>query len=136
MTPPGCSSLYGEFAFKNRSKRWINQTIKQSMGTIKKLYGINPSDIATEKIISLPHAYVTYDQWREQHLPQLLNKLAEYDIYSVGRYGAWKYASMQEAVLDGKAVADQAIARLETKPFLVNIPSKTKHIRSRQLEQK
>ena len=128
MTPPGCSSLYGEFAFKNRSKRWINQTIKQSMSTIKKLYEINPSDVVTEKIISIPHAYVTYDQWREQHLPQLLQRLEEHAIYSVGRYGAWKYASMQEAVLDGKAVADQAIARLETKPFLVAIPRPPKEI--------
>ncbi len=128
MVPSGCSSLYGEFAFKNRSKRWVNSVIKQSMSTIKKLYGINPSDVITEKIISIPHAYVTYDQWREQNLPSLLQRLEENNIYSVGRYGAWKYASMQEAVLDGKAVADQAIARLETSPFLVAIPTPTKGI--------
>ena len=128
MAPPGCSSLYGEFAFKGRSRRWVNGMIKQSMRTIKKLYGISPSDVATEKIISIPHAYVTYDQWREQNLPKLLQRLQEHDIYSVGRYGAWKYASMQEAVLDGKAVADQAIARLETKPFLVAMPTPTKEV--------
>jgi len=128
MTPPGCSSLYGEFAFKNRSKRWVNGMVKQSMSTIKKLYGISPSDVATEKIISIPHAYVTYDQWRENHLASLLQRLQEHDIYSVGRYGAWKYSSMQEAVLDGKTVADQAIARVETTPFLVGIPARTKEI--------
>ena len=89
---------------------------------------ISPSDILTEKIISIPHAYVTYDQWRKNNLPNLLQRLEEHDIYSVGRYGAWKYASMQEAVLDGKAVADQAIARLETTPFLLNIPTPTKEI--------
>lgn len=136
MAPPGCSALYGEFACKGRSKRWITTTTKQSMRMIKKLYGIAPSDVMTEKIISIPHAYVTYDQWREQNLPGILSRLEEHDIYSVGRYGAWKYASMQEAVLDGRAVADQAMARLEATPFLVNIPGKTKPIRPRQSEQK
>ena len=136
MAPPGCSSLYGEFAFKNRSKRWVNHALKQSMATIKKLYGISTSEIITEKIISIPHAYVTYDQWREQHLPKLLQQLEEHDIYSVGRYGAWKYASMQEAVLDGKAVADQTIKRLETIPFLGALPPQAKRIYPRQPKQK
>ncbi len=136
MTPPGCSSLYGEFAFKNRSKRWINHTLKQSMAMIKKLYGISNTDLLTEKIISIPHAYVTYDQWREQHLPKLLARLEKHDIYSVGRYGAWKYASMQEAVLDGRAVADQAITRLETTPFLAAIPPQAKRNYARQSEKK
>lgn len=128
MVPPGCSSLYGEFAFKGRSKRWINERIKQSMHTIKQLYGISDSDIVTEKIVSIPRAYVTYNQWREQHLPQLLSRLEKHDIYSVGRYGAWKYSSMQEAILDGRTVADQVIARLETSPFLVAIPRPAKGI--------
>lgn len=128
MTPPGCSALYGEFAFKGRSRRWINRTIKDSLQMIKQLYNIGPNDVATEKIITISHAYVTYDQWREQNLPALLKRLEEYDIFSVGRYGAWKYSSMQEAVLDGKAVADQALARLETKPFLAAISRPMKGI--------
>lgn len=27
-------------------------------------------------------------------------------IHSIGRYGAWKYSFMEEAILDGKAIAE------------------------------
>ena len=128
MAPPGCSSLYGEFAYRNRSRRWVNHTIKQSLSIVKKLHNLGPSDIATEKILSIPHAYVTYDQWREQNLPQLLQQLKNHGIHSVGRYGAWKYASMQEAVLDGKAVADTVIQEQKKASFVVTMPTPQKEI--------
>lgn len=122
MVPPGCSSLYGEFAYRNRSRRWINHTIKESLSMVKKLYNLCPADIVMEKLISIPHAYVTYTQWREQNLPHLLQRLEEHDIHSIGRYGAWKYASMQEAVLDGKQEAETIIKQIEKTPFVVAIP--------------
>ena len=30
-------------------------------------------------------------------------------MQSIGRYGAWKYSSMQEAVLDGKTAAENLL---------------------------
>ena len=111
MAPPGHSSLYGEFAYMNQSPQWIQKTLKDSVSITKKLFNITPRDIATQKVFTIPHAYVTYDHWREEHLPALLDRLKEHKIDSIGRYGAWKYASMQEAVLDGKATAEQIIAK-------------------------
>ena len=35
--------------------------------------------------------------------------LKEQSVYSVGRYGEWKYSSMQEAVLDGKKIAEKLV---------------------------
>jgi protoporphyrinogen oxidase len=106
MAPAGHSSLYGEFAYINKSPSWINKTLKQALDATKKLLSINETDITTECIIPIQHAYVIYDFWREAHLPKLLKALQKQDIYSIGRYGEWKYASMQEAVLDGKKIAD------------------------------
>lgn len=110
--PDGCSSLYGEFSFLQKPKQWINQTLHAALDTTKTLLGISNSDIITQQILHIPHAYVTYNFWRERNLPKLLKQLEALNIYSVGRYGAWKYASMQEAVLDGKAVAEQIITHL------------------------
>lgn len=107
MAPSGCSSLYGEFSHVNRSQEYIEQHLKYARSTTKKLLGISDKEIATEKIIHIPHAYVIYDFWRERNLPNIHKKLAEHAIYSIGRYGEWKYASMQEAVLDGKKIAEQ-----------------------------
>lgn len=106
MAPPGMSSLYGEFSHLNRPQTEIDQLLVQSLEATKKLLQIRDSDIATEKIISIKHAYVIYNAWRDKHVPIILDKLQEKSIFSTGRYGAWKYASMQEGFLDGKTAAD------------------------------
>lgn len=106
MAPTGHSSLYGEFSHINQSRDWINRTLKHALTATKKLLSINDADIATECIMPISHAYVIYDFWREAHLPKLLKQLQEQHVYSIGRYGEWKYASMQEAVLDGKKIVD------------------------------
>lgn len=114
MAPEGCSSLYGEFAYKNKTPEWVQQTLEASLKVVKKLFALNETDIITQKTFSIPHAYVTYDRWRDKNLPRLLEQLQKHSIHSVGRYGAWKYASMQEAVLDGKAVAQHIIKQIGT----------------------
>lgn len=106
MTPPGCSSLSGEIAYLNNPIH-NTDTYQQARTHIKQLFDVHESEIITEKIITINHAYVIFDFWREKNLPRLLNQLSQEHIYSVGRYGAWKYASMQEAILDGKQIADQ-----------------------------
>lgn len=109
MAPENCSSLYGEFSYVNKSKSEIEKKLSDSLKAAKKILNIKESEILTEKIINISHAYVIYDFWREKNLQNLLNELKKHDIYSVGRYGEWKYSSMQEAVLDGKHVVDSLI---------------------------
>lgn len=104
--PHGCSALYGEFAYFNQSKEHVAQTLKNALAKTKELFDITDSEIDTEVIIPISHAYVLYDRWRDRYLPMLLNRLRENNIHSVGRYGAWKYSSMQEAIIDGKNIAD------------------------------
>ncbi|MGB8468019.1 MAG: FAD-dependent oxidoreductase [Candidatus Babeliales bacterium] len=104
--PAGCSSLYGEFAHMQLPAHKIAHVLRSSTDAAKKLLHINAHDIATEKTIYIRHAYVIYNFWREKYLPRLLQSLQNYGIISTGRYGAWKYASMQESVLDGKLAAE------------------------------
>ncbi len=113
--PPGCSSLYGEFAHINKSSGWVRSTLAKSLTMTKKFLNISNNEIKTEKVIPISHAYVIYDTWRDKHVPKLLKRLEEHNMYSTGRYGAWKYASMQEAILDGKKVAEI----ITNKPYTV-----------------
>lgn len=120
--PIGCSSLYGEFAYVSKSKKYWNGKLNESLRSVKKLLAIHDQEVITEKIVHIPHAYVIYDFWREKNLPKLLTRLQEQDIYSIGRYGGWKYSSMQEAVLDGKKVADELVIMPATKAYFVRAP--------------
>lgn len=117
--PEGCSSLYGEFSFIKRSKHYIANRLNKSIAITKRLLNIDTKDIITEKIIQISHAYVIYDFWREKNLQKLLDSLQEHDLYSIGRYGAWKYSSMQEAVLDGKKIAEELVIMPAKKAFFV-----------------
>jgi len=126
MAPEGCSSLYGEFAHLNKSSSWVNTTLKHSLAATKTLLNIGQTDILTEKVMHIPHAYVIYDRWRQKNLPTLLKRLSHENIYSVGRYGEWKYSSMQEAVLDGKKIAEQLLIQPAIKSWIapeVGMPS-------------
>ena len=109
MAPPGCSSVYGEFAHINKPNSWIQKTTKEAIKKTQELLNIKNSEIVTKKIMHIAHAYVIYDAWRENNLPKIHKRLHTQNIYSIGRYGAWKYASMQEAVLDGKKMADELV---------------------------
>ena len=107
--PDGCSSLYGEFSYLNQSRSWINRTLVHAIEQTHTLFGISKSDVTTQVIIPIEHAYVIYNLWRKKNLGRILQALESNAIYSIGRYGAWKYSSMQEAVLEGKAIADRLI---------------------------
>jgi hypothetical protein len=76
------------------------------------LLHLQESDLCFEKILTLDHAYVIYNEWRKHNLPRLLTSLADKDIHSIGRFGEWKYSSMQEAILDGQLMAQKISTRL------------------------
>ncbi|MEX0671876.1 MAG: FAD-dependent oxidoreductase [Candidatus Babeliales bacterium] len=109
MAPQGCSSLYGEFSHIKASAQKIETLLQTSLSQTKQLLGISNHEIMTQKVLNIPHAYVIYDQWREKNLPTIIERLKDLTIHSVGRYGEWKYSSMQEAILDGKKIADRVI---------------------------
>ena len=112
MAPEGCSSLYGEFSYIKKSPHTLKKTLETALSTTKKLFKLQHEEIVTEKIITIPRAYVIYDFWREKNLPKIHAQLAADNMYSIGRYGEWKYSSMQEAVLDGKKMAEHIMQKI------------------------
>lgn len=106
MAPNGCSSLSGEISFMQKPYAYLYDLYKTAQLQLKKQLDFSHADMITESLITIPHAYVIFDFWREKNLAKILKRLEQERIYSIGRYGAWKYSSMQEAVLDGKSIAD------------------------------
>lgn len=109
MAPLGCSSLYAEYGALNKTGEHIKESLIQSKQALKTLWNIAEHEILTEKNLFIKHGYVIFDRWRDNNLQPLLKELAFYNVHSVGRYGAWKYASMQEGILDGKEVAQEIL---------------------------
>ena len=62
--------------------------------------------VVIAQYLPLQYAYVVYDRARPAAVRVIRDFLAQQNIYSVGRYGEWKYSAMENALLDGKSVAE------------------------------
>jgi protoporphyrinogen oxidase len=51
------------------------------------------------------HAYVRFDSARAESVEVARRFLASRGVHSIGRYGAWTYASMEDALVDGQRAA-------------------------------
>ena len=110
MAPEGQSSLSIEISsLAHPSAEQIAYSTEQAIKHIQDIFDLRPSNISFQKTLLLPHAYVIYDSWREKHLDGLLNHLKQKNIHSVGRYGAWKYSNMYNAIVDGQTIAQTLI---------------------------
>ncbi len=107
LVPAHHSAVYGEFSFiptrstPDQVKRAVDQAVSKTLTFLD----LSEQHKTVQKVLQLDHAYVIYDTWREKNLQSLLDRLQTMNIHSIGRYGAWKYSSMQEAYQDGKNVA-------------------------------
>ena len=115
MCPPGTSSTYVEIAYEpgkmSREKK-EELVIRAKNDLIKAKILKKQDEILVSWPITIPYAYVIYDRNRDRDLEIIQNYLKDKDIYSVGRYGGWKYSTMEEAILEGKAVAEKLAAEL------------------------
>jgi protoporphyrinogen oxidase len=110
MVPDGHSSISGECSHLSQSPQEITARSARGYAAISRLFNLDPTEIVSTRTITIPHAYVIFDRWRDANLPHILEQLeVQYHIISTGRYGAWKYASMQEALLDGKIAAEKIL---------------------------
>lgn len=110
---PGHTAIYGEVSYlgKKISNPARSRLIENSVAQALTHLTLHEQDVVVRKDLHLKYAYVIYDAWREKHLENLLKNLAHDGILSTGRYGGWKYSSMQEAVIDGKIASEQLMPR-------------------------
>jgi protoporphyrinogen oxidase len=62
----------------------------------------------TSRVLHLEYGYVVFDEHRRRHLPAILDFLRARGVLSTGRYGAWEYSSMEDAIRHGREAADAA----------------------------
>ena len=65
--------------------------------------------IGVEVVFDIPCAYVLYDQERRRSVAEIQRFLREHQILSAGRYGAWEYSSMEDAIVGGTTAARELL---------------------------
>jgi protoporphyrinogen oxidase len=111
LAPPGKSSLYVELAERrapNPTQALADVVVGlRELGLLK-----SERDIEHWRLRTIDYAYVIYDQKYRPSLDVIEPFLSQQRILSSGRYGAWNYSSMEDALLMGRSAARDAEALL------------------------
>jgi protoporphyrinogen oxidase len=106
LAPGGESSFYVEISHRQGEKintKALTKKVIDSLVELKLISG--KSAVTTVNISPIPYAYVIYDKYRPSAVSLIHKFLRSNGIYSIGRYGAWKYSFIEESILDAQKTA-------------------------------
>lgn len=111
VAPDGMSSISVEVSYtagkyKINRDELIKKTKEQlvQIGFLK-----NKKNIIVELPLDIKYAYAVFDKTREKAIGEILDYLRKNNIFSIGRYGAWEYTSMEDSIWTGKLITDKII---------------------------
>ncbi len=104
LAPENSSSLYVEVA-NNMSPTddEVKASVREFLREHKWLG--DDAEVEVEEVRHIKYGYVIFDANYFSAKETILPYLFEQNVHSLGRYGAWVYASMEDALMDGYAFA-------------------------------
>lgn len=108
IAPCGKSSIYTEVAYSKNRQINKNKIVPRIINDLKAC-GImgKKNKVLVLDINDIKYAYPIYDENYSRVTAAIKEFLLSSDIITCGRYGSWKYMSMEDAILDGKQAADK-----------------------------
>lgn len=104
----GCSSMYVEMSHRPNEQESSEQLVTRARSGLEQIGILRPNDeIVVADVKDLHYAYVYFDRHRARALPAILAELERRGIYSIGRYGRWEHTSMEDAIGQGKQLAER-----------------------------
>lgn len=108
MSPKGSCSVYIETNISKYDKNKYDQIVKKNLDdliSIGFLTSKSKIEIISNKI--LENAYSIPLINNKKYLESIKDYLKKKQIITIGRYGKWEYSSMEDAILNGKKVAEE-----------------------------
>lgn len=104
------TSMYIEIGFEKNDKINVEEQLKLTLENLKKINIISEDNklVAYETIIMDP-SYVHVEEKTGKDIAVHMDKLNKYKIYSIGRYGAWTYCSMEDSMISAKELASKLV---------------------------
>lgn len=73
---------------------------------LKKVGIVTNHKLLSHSFIVMDPAYVHVNEGSENDMKEKIGFLNEKNIYSIGRYGAWRYCSIEDNILEAKSLAE------------------------------
>ena len=101
-------SMYIEIGYDKNAKINVEEQLKLTLENLKK-HEIITDDMKLEEYstIIMDPAYVHINGKVDKEITELKNKFKNNNIYTIGRYGAWTYCSMEDCMLSAKELAEK-----------------------------
>ena len=93
-------SMYIEIGFEKNAKINIEEQLKKTLENLEKLGITKENELEEYVAIIMNPAYVHINNEHNKAIEKIMKRMNQNNIYSIGRYGAWKYCSMEDCVLD------------------------------------
>lgn len=101
-------SIYVEVGMKSNAKNRINFLKKQVIEELKKIKIIaNDPCSWNYKVIEPAYVHLSSKSIKEKN--RIENIIKQFDCYSIGRYGGWKYCSVEDCIIDGTELAEKLL---------------------------
>jgi protoporphyrinogen oxidase len=109
LAPDGCASLYVEVANNQQaSDDEVKASVRQFLRDHDWLG--DDSEVEVEEVRHIRYGYVVFDEHYFPAKQAILGHLQANAVNSLGRYGAWVYSSMEDALWDGYQFAHRLAA--------------------------
>ena len=104
-------SMYIEIGYSKDdviTKEEIDRQLKLTLDNLSKQGIIDEqTKLVDHQTIIMDPAYVHIEKETNEKIQQLFNDLKNNNIYSIGRYGAWTYCSMEDCMLEAKSLVEK-----------------------------
>jgi protoporphyrinogen oxidase len=101
-------SMYIEIGYDKNASINIEEQLKLTLENLEK-HGITDKESKLEEYVSIimDPAYVHINGNTDKKIQELKNNFKINNIYTIGRYGAWTYCSMEDCMIEAKELSEK-----------------------------
>lgn len=100
-------SMYIEIGFQKEEKIDVQKELKQTLDNLEKMGITKGNKLISHSTVIMDPAYVHIDNDINKKLEKYKQSLADKQIYTIGRYGGWTYCSMEDCMIEAKALVEK-----------------------------
>jgi len=99
-------SMYIELGFSKDDKIDVDKELKDTLYNLEKIGITKNNKLVAYSTIIMDPAYVHINGETNEKINKYIDNMEKQGLYTIGRYGAWTYCSMEDCMLEARRIAD------------------------------